>query len=91
MSKKLCGCLTVNVCHGWLVKVILHLSSSGALLTGNYGLWNAYVLLMMFLYAPSHAGELAQVSLLTSDTGRIIIAEPFFSTFGNFFSHIQTV
>lgn len=32
----------------------------------------------MFLYAPSHAGELAQVSLLTSDTGRI--AEPFFST-----------
>ena len=65
------------MCHGWLVKVILRLSSSGALLTGNYGLWNAYVLLMMFLYAPSHAGELAQVSLLTSDTVRI--AEPFFT------------
>lgn len=66
------------MCHGWLVKVILCLSSSGALLTGNYGLWNAYVLLMMFLYAPSHTGELAQASLLTSDTVRI--AEPFFST-----------
>ena len=52
------------MCHGCLVKVILRLSSSGALLTGNYGLWNAYVLLMMFLYAPSHAGELTQVSLL---------------------------
>ena len=42
----------------WLVSEgqILYLLS-GALLTGNYGLWNAYVLLMMFLYAPSHTGE----------------------------------
>ncbi len=25
----------------------------GALLTGNYGLWNAYVVVMLILYAPS--------------------------------------
>jgi len=31
---------------------------SGALLTGNYGLWNTYVLLMMVLYAPSNTGGL---------------------------------
>lgn len=28
-----------------------------ALQTGNYGLWNAYVLLMVFMYAPQRKGE----------------------------------
>ena len=25
---------------------------AGALLTGNYGMWNAYAIIMMILYAP---------------------------------------
>ena len=28
---------------------------TGALLTGNYGMWNAYALVMMVLYAPDSA------------------------------------
>ena len=28
---------------------------AGALLTGNYGMWNAYVIVMMILYAPPAA------------------------------------
>ena len=49
-------------CHSWYEKVlsaINHFTAiSGALLTGNYGLWNTYVLLMMVLYAPSNTGGL---------------------------------
>ena len=29
----------------------------GGMITGNYGLWNAYVLVTMLLYLPQHEGD----------------------------------
>ena len=39
---------------------------AGALLTGNYGMWNAYVIVMMILYAPPAAkGKMALLKFMT--------------------------
>lgn len=42
-------------------------SSKAAIQTGNYGIWNAYVLLMMYMYAPQKKGIVEFMQYLLID------------------------